>query len=220
MNTIQDTSSVSSLYNTSAAAAGSSAQETQDRFLSLLIAQMQNQDPLNPMDNAEVTSQMAQLSTVQGIEDMNSSLQALVASLDSNQLTQYAGLIGHGVLVPGDQISPAEYENVIGFELARPADTVTATISDRSGRVVRTLELGARDSGVSMVAWDGLKSDGTPAAAGEYSFRIEAVQGGRSLTATPLSLDMVNSVSQSSQGVGLNLAGGGSVGYADIRQVF
>lgn len=218
MNPIQDTSSARSLLN-STATTKSGVQETQDRFLSLLVAQMKNQDPLNPMDNAQVTSQMAQLSTVQGIEKMNASLAALAASLGSNKLGEAANLIGHGVLVPGDRISPAEYENLIGFELSRPADQVTATIYDASGREVRTLDLGARDGGVSMLAWDGLKDDGTPAA-GQYRFRIEAIQGGRPLDAKPLSLGMVNSVSQDGQGVQLNLAGSGSVGYADIRQIF
>jgi len=96
-----------------------STEETQNRFLSLLVAQMKNQDPLNPLDNAEVTSQMAQLSTVQGIENMNASLEAMAASLGANQMAQAANLIGRGVLVPGNSIGPAEIENVMGFELAR-----------------------------------------------------------------------------------------------------
>ena len=82
MTTVQDSSNVTSLFGAGASSATkSSAQETEDRFLSLLVAQMKNQDPLNPLDNAQVTSQMAQLSTVQGIEDMNSKIEALAASL-------------------------------------------------------------------------------------------------------------------------------------------
>ena len=84
MSTVQDTSSVSSLFGagaTAASTANGSATDIQNRFLSLLVAQMKNQDPLNPLDNAQVTSQMAQLSTVQGITNMNTSLQALAASL-------------------------------------------------------------------------------------------------------------------------------------------
>jgi len=134
MSTVQDTTNASSLYgrSTSTVVKGS-AEDTQNRFLALLVAQMKNQDPLNPLDNAEVTSQMAQLSTVQGIENMNSSLQAMAASLGTNQMSQAASLIGRTVLVPGNTISPAQLDNVMGFELSRPADKVTAGVYDASG---------------------------------------------------------------------------------------
>lgn len=221
MSTVQDTSNVSSLYGTSTSAASKgSAEETQNRFLSLLVAQMKNQDPLNPLDNAEVTSQMAQLSTVQGIENMNASLQAMAASLGTNQMSQAASLIGRTVLVPGNTISPAQLDNVMGFELSRPADKVTISIQDASGAQVRKLTLGSRDTGVNVLAWDGLTDAGATAPAGTYSFKVDAVQGGQAVNSTALNLGTVNSVSQNSQGVQLNLAGNTSVGYADIRQIF
>ena len=221
MTTVQDSSNVTSLFGAGASSATtSSAQETENRFLSLLVAQMQNQDPLNPMDNAEVTSQMAQLSTVQGIEDMNSKIEALAASLGPNQMSQAANLIGHGVLVPGDTLNPAQFQDVIGFELSRPADSVNVSIKDASGNLVRSLNLGPRDAGVNALAWDGLTNTGATAAAGEYQFSVEAVQGGQAVSNTTLNLNVVSSVSQNSQGVQLNLAGSKSVGYADIRQIF
>ncbi|MBN8763937.1 MAG: flagellar basal body rod modification protein [Thiobacillus sp. 63-78] len=221
MSTVQDTTNASSLYgrSTSTVVKGS-AEDTQNRFLSLLVAQMKNQDPLNPLDNAEVTSQMAQLSTVQGIENMNSSLQAMAASLGTNQMSQAASLIGRTVLVPGNTISPAQLDNVMGFELSRPADKVTAGVYDASGAQVRKLTLGSRDAGVNVVAWDGLTDAGTAAPAGRYSFKIDAVQGGQAVDSTTLNLGTVNSVSQNGQGVQLNLAGNTSVGYADVRQIF
>src|SRR5512139_3712212 len=115
MSTVQDASNVSSLFGPGAAASSkNSTAETKDRFLSLLVAQMKNQDPLNPLDNAQVTSQMAQLSTVQGIEDMNSKLAALASSLGTNQMAQAANLIGRGVLVPGNSIGPTQVDNVMG----------------------------------------------------------------------------------------------------------
>jgi flagellar basal-body rod modification protein FlgD len=221
MSTVQDVSSVSSLFGASAAATSKSATtETEDRFLALLVAQMKNQDPLNPLDNAEVTSQMAQLSTVQGIEDMNSTLEALAASMGVNQMAQAANLIGHGVLVPGDSISPAQNEDVMGFELSRPADQVTIDIHDVGGNVVRSLNLGPREDGVSALAWDGLTNTGAAAPAGKYSFTVNAVQGGEPVSSTALHLGLVNSVSQNSQGVQLNLAGSSNVSYADVRQIF
>lgn len=221
MSTVQDTSNVSSLFGAGAAkATKNGTTDTQDRFLSLLVAQMKNQDPLNPLDNAQVTSQMAQLSTVEGIENMNSSLQAMAASMGANQMAQAASLIGRGVLVPGDTVGPAQFEDVMGFELARPADKVTVSIHDAAGGLVRKLELGSREAGVSVLAWDGLTDSGTAAPAGQYSFKIDAVQGGQSVSSVALNLGMVNSVSQNGQGVQLNLAGNSSVGYAEIRQIF
>jgi flagellar basal-body rod modification protein FlgD len=221
MSTVQDTSSASGLYGTSATAASkTTTQETEDRFLALLVAQMKNQDPLNPLDNAEVTSQMAQLSTVRGIEDMNGTLQALAASMGVNQMAQAASLIDRGVLVPGDSIGPAEVENIIGFELSRPADKVKVDIFDADGGLVRSLELGPREDGINVLAWDGLTGNGTAAPDGKYSFKIDAVQGGQPVTSTALHLGLVNSVSQGSQGVQLNLADNESANYADVRQIF
>lgn len=221
MSTVQDASSVSSLFGAGAtAAASSTARETEDRFLTLLVAQMKNQDPLNPLDNAEVTSQLAQLSTVQGIEDMNATLQALAASMGVNQMAQAANLIGSAVLVPGDSIGPAELENVIGFELSRPADKVTVDIFDAAGGAVRSLDLGPREDGVNLLAWDGLTGSGETAPDGVYTFKINATQGGKEVDSTALHLGLVNSVSQNSQGVRLNLADNENVTYADIRQIF
>jgi flagellar basal-body rod modification protein FlgD len=221
MSTVQDTSNVSSLFGAGATAASRSSTEgTKDRFLSLLVAQMKNQDPLNPLDNAQVTSQMAQLSTVQGIEDMNSKLEALAASLGANQMAQAANLIGRGVLVPGDTISPADLEDIIGFELSRPADKVKVEIFDTAGGLVRSLDLGPREDGINMLAWDGLTSTGTAAPDGKYTFKINAVQGGQAVSSTALHLGLVNSVSQGSQGVQLNLMDNEKVSYSDIRQIF
>jgi flagellar basal-body rod modification protein FlgD len=221
MSTVQNSSNVTDLFGAAATKTGqSAAEETQNRFLNLLVAQMKNQDPLNPLDNAQVTSQMAQLSTVQGIENMNASMEALAASLGTNQMSQAASLIGRAVLVPGDTIRPTEVENVVGFELEAPADKVTLTISDASGATVRTVNLGERKEGVNLVEWDGLRDDGSAAPDAAYTFEIEAVSDGEAAAVTTLHLGMVNSVSQSSEGVQLNLAGQDKANYADIRQIF
>lgn len=217
---VQDSSSASSQFGASAIKGKNSTQETQDRFLSLLVAQMKNQDPLNPLDNAQVTSQLAQLSTVQGIENMNASLAALASSLGGNQMAQSANLIGRHVLVPGNALSPVALQDVMGFEIARPADKVTLTIMDAVGAQVRKLDLGPREAGLNVLAWDGLTDSGAKAPGGTYQFKIDAVQGGQPMRAIALHLGAVNSVSQGSQGVKLNLSGNESVGYADIRQIF
>jgi flagellar basal-body rod modification protein FlgD len=221
MSTVQDTTSVSSLFGASATTAvKSSSAETEDRFLSLLVAQLQNQDPLNPLDNAEITSQMAQLSTVQGIENMNATLESFVASMGISQMSEAASLIGHGVLVPGNTLNPSLQQNAIGFELSLPADSVSISILDAAGNEVRSLDLGASGEGVNVVLWDGLASDGTAAPEGTYSFLVDSTMGGQAVSNTPLYLSAVNSVTQSSEGVVLNLMDNESVSYGDIKQIF
>ena len=221
MSTVNDASNVTSLFGAGAAKTSKSAvEETGDRFLALLVAQMKNQDPLNPLDNAQVTSQMAQLSTVQGIENMNKSLEALIASLGTNQMAQAANLIGRGVLVPGDSIRPAELQDIIGFDLSRPADNVKIDIFNASGTLVRSIDYGPREAGINVMAWDGLNADGEAVPDGNYSFRVNAVQGGQLVPSTALHLGLVTSVSQDSRGVLLNLVGNGQASYADVRQIF
>jgi flagellar basal-body rod modification protein FlgD len=220
MSTVQEASNVSSLFGAGTATASKKTDEAQDRFLSLLVAQMKNQDPMNPLDNAQVTSQLAQLSTVQGIEKMNDTLQALAASMGVNQMAQAANLIGRAVLVPGDSIRPSEIENVVGFELKTPADKVTLTISDASGAKVRTVNLGERKEGMNLIEWDGLRDDGSAAPDAAYHCKIETVSEGKTVAVTALNLGLVNSVSQDGKGVQLNLARNESVSYADIRQIF
>lgn len=221
MSTVQDPSSVTNLFGAGAAASKKSgAEEIQDRFLSLLVAQMKNQDPLNPLDNAQVTSQMAQLSTTQGIENMRASMEGLVASLGSHQMAQAANLIGRGVLVPGNSIGPAQENAVVGFDLDGAADSVKLVIENAAGATVRTIDLGARPAGLQVTAWDGLADDGSTAPDGNYTFKISAASGGTAVTSESLFLGAVTSVSQGAQGVQLNLAGRGQVGYGDIRQIY
>ena len=124
------------------------------------------------------------------------------------------------MLVPGNSLSPAELQDVMGFELSSPAENVTVSIHDASGGLVRSIPLGPMDTGVNVLAWDGLTGTGSAAPAGEYTFSINAVQGGQQVSSTLLNLGLVNSVSQNDQGVQLNLAANKSVGYADIRQIF
>lgn len=201
-------------------AGGAGSADTQNRFLSLLVAQMKNQDPLNPLDNAQVTSQMAQLSTVQGIESMNKTLAALSASMGANQISQAASLIGRGVLVPGNSVSPAQSRDLIGFDLAEPVDQMKVSILNGSGSVVRQLDLGAKGPGMGAVAWDGMQDNGSPAPAGAYTFKIEASQAGQAVSAMSLMSGVVASVSQSQQGAVLNLAGSQTASFADVRQIF
>ena len=217
--TVQSSTSTTA---TQAATAASTSQlaATQDRFLSLLVAQLKNQDPLNPMDNAQVTSQMAQLSTVSGINQLNSTVQALSASMSTSQSLQATSMIGHAALVPGSQIDLLSGKSDGAVELTQPADKLTVTVSDAKGNVVRTLSLGAQSAaGVVSFQWDGLDNTGATMADGSYKFSATATLGGSNTTPTPLSYGLVNNVSMASSGVTLGMGTLGDVALGAVRQV-
>jgi flagellar basal-body rod modification protein FlgD len=202
-----------------ATTATDSAGATQDRFMKLLITQMKNQDPLNPMDNAQVTSQLAQLSTVSGIDKLNTTMGTLKDSYQSSQALQATSLIGHGVLVPGSTTNLADGKAVLGMDLPGAADKGTVTIRDGSGNAIRTIELGPQAAGTLPLGWDGKSDKGAAAANGQYSFDVSATSAGAAITATTLSYDQVGSVSTGAAGTKLNLTGGGSAALADVREI-
>jgi flagellar basal-body rod modification protein FlgD len=211
----------SSTSSTSAAtsAASSQLQATQDRFLALLVAQMKNQDPLNPMDNAQVTSQMAQLSTVSGINQLNSTVQALSSSMTAAQSLQATSMIGHAVLVPGNEIAMAKGSSNAAVELSQAVDSVTVTIADAKGNTVRTLRLGAQDAGIVDFQWDGKDESGTTLADGAYTYTASAMQGGTKSTPTSLTYGLVNNVSLTSGGAQLNVGNLGDVALDVVRRI-
>lgn len=193
--------------------------DTQNRFLKLLTAQLKNQDPLNPMDNAQMTSQMAQISTVDGIERLNATLHTLLGNSTDSQTMQAAALVGRGVMVPGSSIGLANGQAYAGIDLAGAADNVTVTITDANGLAVRTLRLGAQKAGVMAFSWDGKSDNGTPAVNGNYKFSVAAVQGANAVTATALAVGTVSSITRGSQGMSLNVGTLGAFGLSDVREV-
>jgi flagellar basal-body rod modification protein FlgD len=196
------------------------AQESEDRFLKLLVTQMKNQDPLNPLDNAQVTSQMAQLSTVSGIEKLNAALQAMSSSFASSQSLQAAGMIGRSVLAPGSSLTLQDGFAAGGFELASSADKAVVSVKDAAGNVLHSMDLGAQKAGNVMFQWDGLTDGGTQAANGSYTFEVSAVQGGNKVDTTLLALGRVGSVSLGASGVTLNTDVLGNVDVTTVKQIF
>lgn len=223
MTTVSNNAVPSALLNTMNGARQSSTDavvETQDRFMTLLVAQMRNQDPLNPLDNAQVTSQMAQLSTVTGIDKLNATVQALQASYQSSQSLAAVGMIGHGVFVPGSDIALQESKALLGVEMSESADSVKIEIRDTAGKLVRTLDLGPQSPGTVPAAWDGKTDDGATATDGAYKFDTVATRGGQKVgVASGLSFGEVASVSTNSQGVKLHVAGIGPVDLSAVRQI-
>ncbi len=223
MTTIQNNavsdSLLSSVNGNRAAKKTDEVVAAQDRFMTLLVTQMKNQDPLNPMDNAQMTSQLAQLSTVSGIEKLNATLGSLMGSYQASQTLQAAGMIGHGVLVPGSAVELVEGEALMGIELEGPADKVQVTVRDGSGTLVHTIDLEKQPAGTYPLHWDGTTDAGTKAANGKYTFEVKASAGDQKITATALSFGQVASVSTGSQGIKINVPSIGAVNFSDIRQI-
>jgi len=214
---------------TGAATGTDSVKADTDKFMTLLVTQLQNQDPLNPMDNSQMTSQLAQLQTVTGVNKLNDTLESLKASYQSSESISATNLIGHGVLVEGSGVTLSGSKGILGVELGTDADAVQVTITDSKGKVVQTMDLGAQKAGVMPLAWDGvpdasnLDSNGNPVvvADGSYKFTVTATAGGQALTdAKGLQFDSVASVTTGgTDGVKLNLPSKGAVTMADIKQV-
>jgi len=202
-----------------AAAGTPGVNEAQDRFLKLLVTQLKNQDPLNPMDNAQITSQMAQISTVSGIDKLNATLQGMVSSFSANQSVQATAMIGHSVLVPGTSLELQNGSAQGGVDLPQAADQVVVSVIDGSGRVVHKADLGAQAAGVLGFQWDGVTDSGASAAPGSYSFSVQALQGGDKVDAVALKFGLVGGVTQGKDGVMLKVNGAGQVALSDVKQV-
>lgn len=198
----------------------SNANEAQDRFLKLLVTQMKNQDPLNPMDNAQVTTQMAQISTVTGIGQLNDTLKNFLGQLTGNQAVQGASLAGRQVLISGNAIDlAAGGAAAAGYELPGAVDRVTLSVLDSSGSTIRQEELGPQAAGVHTLSWNGLTTTGNRAADGRYTFKIDAVAAGASAPATTLAYGRVDGVMPGSNGLQLNLGSLGIRAYADVKEI-
>jgi len=218
--------STSDLQSIVGAAAASSATpnatsnvDPQDRFLKLLVAQMKNQDPLNPLDNAQVTSQLAQISTVSGIDKLNATLQTLAAGFAANQSLEATAMIGRGVLAAGSTLTLANGTATGGVDLPQTVDRLVVSIKDSSGIVVHNMDLGPQPQGVIAFQWDGVTDSGATAASGTYSIAVSARQGANTVNASTLSYGHVNGVSQGAQGVTLNVGGLGVVALSSVKQV-
>jgi flagellar basal-body rod modification protein FlgD len=213
-------SSTSSTSAAAALAAAPSAAAIQNQFMTLLVTQMQNQDPLNPMDNSQVTSQMAQLSTVSGISQLNSTVQALSASMATSQSLQATSMIGTTVLVPGSQLNLANGQANGAVELTQPADSVAVTIADAKGNVVRTLQLGTQSAAGNVnFQWDGKNNAGATVADGSYTFSATAMSGTVQINPTTLSYGVVNNVGLTSSGTTLGVGTLGNVALGSVRQI-
>ncbi len=196
----------------------SATEEMSDRFLKLLVTQLKNQDPLNPMDNAELTSQLAQMSTVEGISKLNTTLSELSRT---SQMLQGASLVGHSVLAEGNNLELTDAGAVGGVNLASKADSVKVTISDSDGSPVRVLDLGKQDGGLIRFVWDGKNTSGVLQENGSYSFKVSATAAGTAVDTTTYGMGSVLSVSlNDSSSMEAEVSGLGVLTLDKIKQVY
>lgn len=202
----------STATNTATAANAVSATSTTDqadRFLKLLVAQMKNQDPLNPLDNAQVTSQMAQISTVSGLDKVNTSVNSLGTQFTSLQAMQAAALVGHDVVVEGNKLRMNGAVADGGFELGSKAEKVAIQITNAAGTVIDTVNLTNVDAGRQSFNWN------VPTAyQGEaLSFKLTATVGGAAVNTMALQTQKINAVSSFNNTLALELDDGSRVAY-------
>ena len=207
------------LNGTSAAASGVSAKNeagSAERFLRLLVTQMQNQDPLNPMDNAQITTQMAQINTVNGIEKLNQTVGGLNQQFVQLQALQGASLVGRTVTVAGNQLHVEDGVASGGFELNGTADRVRVEVLNGAGRVVDTLDLGAQSLGRHGFEWSAPAgtTDGTG-----FTFRVSAQSGAAAVGSTALMRDQVEAVSLDGDTLRLETRYSGVIDYSGIKAV-
>jgi len=233
MSTLPATSSATQAAAAATGASKSSVatsnEESGDRFLKLLVTQLKNQDPMNPMDNAQLTTQMAQINTVAGIEKLNTSVGTMTDKLSTqlaglntsggldkleatlqkmsgqflqSQTLQGAGMVGRQVWTSGNALSVESGKGAGAFELAGPADAVSVDVLSPAGLVVGQVDLGAQASGRRAFQWtvpEGMDPAG-------LTFRVNARSGADAVRATLQSADRVNAITAGSDGLVLQLS--------------
>jgi flagellar basal-body rod modification protein FlgD len=192
-------------------------------FLTLMLAQLQNQDPTSPVDSNEFLSQLASLSEVQGINQLNTSFSALSSSLVSSQALQASSLLGHQALVASSTASLATAGGTVTGAVSVPqtSSSVVLNITNSAGVLVKSINLGAQSAGLADFSWNGQTSSGSAAPAGTYSLsaQVNGVSGGTAVTT--LVSGTVDSVTMGSGATGLtlNIAGLGSVPFSSVQQI-
>ena len=196
----------------------------QEDFLTLMITQFRNQDPFEPMDNGAFLGQLAQFSTVNGLEELNSSFAGLSSSIQGDQALQAAGLVGRSVLAITDIGHLGETGTMDGaVEIYEPASNIQIDIVDENGETIKTINKQPKEdeTGIVRFSWDGTDSNGERVDPGHYQVRARVVRGGE-IESTPTLIEArIESVTlgQFGNGLTLNLAGGDSMSLRQVYQI-
>ena len=215
---VTNTSAVNSAAPVNTATAPVSAEQNQ--FMTLLVAQMRNQDPLNPMDNNQMSSQMALLNMVSGINSLNKTLSSMSASQQLGDSFKATDLIGHTVLIPSSSVVLNNGNGDFSIDLADNVQSATVSLTDKQGNLVKSFNLGATPAGVHSLSWNGLSDDGQVLADGSYAIKIDALKNGTAVNAASLVTDRVDNLVLSGGLASLQLSRLGNIGLSDIRAVY
>jgi flagellar basal-body rod modification protein FlgD len=191
-------------------------------FLTLMLAQLKNQDPTSPVDSNQFLSQLAALSQVQGITQLNTSFATLSSSLTSSQALQASSLLGHQALVSSTTATLAASGTVTGaISVPQTTSQAVLNISDSSGALVRQINLGAQATGMANFSWDGKQADGSQAPAGTYTLSAQFAGATTGTAASTYVNGTVQSVTMGAgqTGLTLNISGLGSVPFANVQQI-
>jgi len=194
MTTTIDTSTYTSA-TTATTSSSTSATKTADimgkeDFLTLLVAQLQNQDPLNPDDPTEFTAQLAQFSSLEQLYNLNESMAGLTTAQANSEKLAALSLIGKEVSYNGSKFTYDGTPISVGYQLDGTATSVTLSLQDADGKTVKTLQAADTEltAGNHFITWDGTDLDGNPVAAGTYKIVLQATASGKdaSVAAAPL----------------------------------
>ena len=190
----------------------------QDRFLKLLVAQLNNQDPMNPLDNAQMTSQIAQINTVTGIQQLNDTVKGLVSQFAAQQLMQGSAMVGRQVLVEGNTLAlDSETSKATGaFDLAGSAASVKVQVLDATGKELGTVDMGALPAGRYNFAWDAAGYEGDSAG---LRFKVLAANGQVPVASSSLTIDTVSAISMDNGTLQMQLARGGMTTQSGIKAI-
>jgi len=192
-------------------------------FLTLLTTQLQNQNPLDPMQNEQFVAQLAQFSQLEGITNMSTSLTDVADVIRSDRIMTGANLVGKSVFAQTGRISTdGETASSIEFDLPYGADQVEVGIYDPvSGALMRSIVVGPQSSGTLNLKWDGRLADGTSAQPGSYIIRGNVVVAGQTEVTTPSTYSRVETVSWDAlnSDLTLNLTGGSVIPMAQVSRI-
>src|SRR5690606_9509582 len=221
INSVTGTNDVLSQYGVSTKQGTKSNELGKDAFMELMIAQMKNQSPLDPQDNGQFISQLAQFSSLEGIQELNGTVNSVAGNFRSTQALQASAMVGRSVYVPADSAKLGASGEIGGFvDLPASTGKLTISIMNSTGELVRQIDLGEQAAGDVKFTWDGKNAKGDPMPAGQYSIKAEASYAGASEQVQSFLKSNVDSVSIAKNGaLTLNLAGRGSVSLSDVRQI-
>jgi flagellar basal-body rod modification protein FlgD len=215
-------SDILSLLNSPKKQENSSNELGQADFINLMITQLRNQDPFEPLQSGEFIGQLAQFGTVSGIAELQNAVSELASSLISNQTLQATNLIGKKALVPSDSLSLNEGEvSKAAIATTAPTNNVIVSIFDAAGNLVQSIPLGVLNDGLKEFEWDGTNSSGNQAPPGEYFYSVVGAQGEDNISLETFSYKQIESISLGDRAstIRLNVENGGELKISEILKI-